>query len=131
MNDVTVEATAQSGRRGFTAGAVLALFFAAACAAAVIFASMDHAGFAMNAAVGAALALGLLAGTEVAAVVASRRGEGAVLPVSVIGAAGRMAAVAGALIWAGTRSWFEPVPFVAAFGVLYFAVGLVLVVRQG
>ncbi len=131
MNDSEEETTADGGRRRFTAGAVLGLLFLAACLAAVFFARNGSAGSAMNAAAGAALALGLLAGTEIAAVIASRRGDGAAMPVSVLGSLARMAAVAGTLVWAGTRAWFEPIPFVAAFGVLYFAVGLGLVLRQG
>jgi hypothetical protein len=84
---------------------------------------------AVNLLTGALLGTGLVACMQVVSDLAGRDPLTS-LRAGVIGTFARMA-LAGLSLWAAaTRPWFDPIPFVAMFGIVYFTLGIALVMRQ-
>jgi hypothetical protein len=81
-------------------------------------------------AAGCLLALILAAGTSIASSRAASHGPLASFKVSLGGVVARMLIVGVGVVIAATRPWFRPVPFVAAFGILFFTTGLWLVLTE-
>ena len=102
--------------------------FLAAAEAATVWAAIEQRPL-LNLLAGALLALVLITSSYVASEAAAGNSLRQ-MKVSFLGSLGRMTLAGATIFVVGTRGWFQPLPFVGAFGAVYFTLGVWLVLAQ-